>query len=495
MTFARAWVIAALMVAAAGMPMGCSSGVVGGDCRSGYIECHGRCLDPSADPSNCGDCDNACTSGECVSGQCTTVVDASTGGAGGSSSLDGGSGGTSGASAGGSGGSGGALTEAGAGAGGTDAGRGGAGGVDAGRGGAGGTGAGGTHDGGSSGGTRDAGSSGGGDASVSSGGSSGALDGSPGGAANDAGSTADGGCQPPFETPENCGACNVKCGSATPLCAPSGASFACTSACVSPLVECRNQCVDTDNDQNNCGRCGHRCVSGLCQSGTCVGATAGHEVLFCMDYRSVAATGSSPEQLLENAVFLGSKNPVAILSYGQYAPSSVITAVGKTLDNAAAARARSYTLTKAATSAEVVSELSILDYDLLLVYDEPNAPAGMLGQIGTSWASAVDSFTRSGGAVVVLAGDGGRAEMLDLVVNAGLFTMTGQTSVTNAQLYDRAPGDAVGINVLSPFRAPLETCTFTGTVPDATTSYVVTDTAATAGSLGNPVVLHRVVSP
>src|SRR5206468_4986697 len=125
-------------------------------------------------------------------------------------------------------------------------------------------------------------------------------------------------------------------------------------------------------------------------------------------------------------------------------------------------------------SADVPLNLSIFDYEVLLVYDQPNAPAGRLGNVGTLWAGAVGSFVAAGGSVVVLAGDGGTAEMDDLITNADLLPVTGQTSVTNAFLYNRAPADAVGVNVLSTFRARAETCTFTTAPPaDALTAFVI----------------------
>jgi hypothetical protein len=71
-----------------------------------------------------------------------------------------------------------------------------------------------------------------------------------------------------------------------------------------------------------------------------------------------------------------------------------------------------------------------------------------------------------------------------------------QTSVTGNIVYNRAPADAVGINVLTQFRARRETCTFTTPPPpDSSTVFVVTDAASAAGTLGAPSVVHRVVLP
>ena len=335
------------------------------------------------------------------------------------------------------------------------------------------------------------GASGGGGVGGSGGASGGGGVGGSGGADTDGGPP----CTPPYDTAAHCGSCRFSCDSGAPICSLGTDGYFCTVRCAAPLIECGTQCVNPEIDENNCGRCNRRCVSGICQGSQCVGATAGHAVLFCMDYRTRAIAGAPQEKLLENAIFLGPRSTVRVLAYAQYTPQSVITAVGSTLDAAAQARGRSYTLTSGATSLDVANSLNVFSYDVLLVYDQSLAPAGRLASIGTGLANAVDSFTRAGGTVVVLAGDGGRGEMSDLITNAGLLDVSGQTSVTGALVYDRGLADAIGINVLTPFRASRETCTFATPPPDSSTVFVVTDAPSSAGRIGAAVVVHRVVAP
>jgi hypothetical protein len=59
-------------------------------------------------------------------------------------------------------------------------------------------------------------------------------------------------------------------------------------------------------------------------------------------------------------------------------------------------------------------------------------------------------------------------------------------------LYNRTPTDAVGVNVLQPFKAPANTCLFTTPEePSETLSYVITADPPTQ-PLAAPVVVHRI---
>jgi hypothetical protein len=202
---------------------------------------------------------------------------------------------------------------------------------------------------------------------------------------------------------------------------------------------------------------------------------------------------NSPQTLLlGNAVFLPLKDPVRILAYEQYTPPNVKNKVAQALGWAGTAKGRTFTITPATTSNDVVANLSVLSFDTLLVYDQPNAPPGTLSAIGTSLAGPIDQFAKAGGTVVVLASAGG--EMHQLMDSAGVLAVSAFTPESGVTLYNRAPGDAVGINVLSPFISLAKTCTLTTSVPPSTSNvFVVTD--APAPGVGNAVVVHRIVAP
>jgi hypothetical protein len=60
-------------------------------------------------------------------------------------------------------------------------------------------------------------------------------------------------------------------------------------------------------------------------------------------------------------------------------------------------------------------------------------------------------------------------------------------------LFNQAPADAVGVNVLSPFLAQKRTCSWqTSPAPGAGTTFVVTD-APPGTEAGSPVVIHRIL--
>jgi hypothetical protein len=311
------------------------------------------------------------------------------------------------------------------------------------------------------------------------------------GGSGDASDGADSSCTPPYDQPDKCGDCATQCGGAAPICALVDGNYACVPACTPPLVDCSGVCVDLDTDPENCGSCGNKCPSGICQAGKCVGATAGHVVLMCTSFEQ--SFQSSPQTaLLGNAVFLPTVNPVRILAYGEHSTQLIRNRVNQAIGWAATAKGRTFNITQAPNSAAVASSLDKTSYDVLLVYDQTTAPAGTLGGIGTSWASTLSTFVVAGGVVVIPSGGGGTGEMGALVTNAGLLTVSAQPVITGSVVYNTAPADAVGLNVLSPFVALNRSCTFTtSAAPGPSTVFVVTNGGPDAGS-PSPVVIHRI---
>jgi hypothetical protein len=92
---------------------------------------------------------------------------------------------------------------------------------------------------------------------------------------------------------------------------------------------------------------------------------------------------------------------------------------------------------------------------------------------------------------VIVALSGGSYEMDQFFSNAKLLDVSAQTVVTGSFLYNRASSDSVGNNVISPFSAPAESCTFTTTATTGPSTVFVVRSAA--DDIAPPVVVHRAI--
>jgi hypothetical protein len=244
-------------------------------------------------------------------------------------------------------------------------------------------------------------------------------------------------------------------------------------------------------DPNNCGACGNTCATEICNQGVCVGAVAGNIIAIGMDYEDIHA-GTPAAVLLGNAVFLAKRNPVRVLEYREHAASQTNAAinVGEILANEASARGRKANFTLASTASSVSDHLGSHMFDVFLVHHQADAPAGMLGSIGASWATPLQAFVRSSGTVIVLASTAGTSEMKDLLTSANLMTVSSMSVVTGQPVKVQDYLDAVGENVLSPFIAKVASVTFTTPEPPTDTlSFSLVDDS------GAPVVAHKVIAP
>lgn len=443
----KPWLKALQMVAlglglAYTLPLACGSGgVVGGKCKDGFVSCDGRCVDLQADFANCSACGNACKGNlACVDGKCGgddgTVMRPPQGGA----SNAGGNGPEAGDGAGAQGGSG-ELPD-------------------------------------------------------------GGFFDSPVDGMTDADAPLE--CMPPFNTPSNCGACGNKCVDPNPFCAQDEeGGFHCVPLCEPPLVECNGRCVlEPDaylSDPDNCGACGKQCPSDICQEGKCVGARYGNVALLCLDFNS-NTRDSAPTVLLGNAVFAVTRNPVRILAYTRGANGAAAARVHGVIGWAGDLRGRTAQITEAKTIDAVTNNLNTNDFDVLLVHDLDQAAPGEPAVAATTWeaGSVLTSFSRAGGTIVVLDGADGTGEMHELI-NAGKLldpmgqvTIDGQTDMTMDQVWNNAPFDVLGVNVLSPFLGTSHTCTFdTAAGPSSDTIFVLSDDEKG----GKPVAIHRVIAP
>lgn len=424
------------LVLAYAFPTACGSGgVVGGKCRSGFSNCNGECVDLQTDYRSCGTCGNECEGDlACVQGRCGGEDGGVVRPEGGASNM------------------------------------------------------------GTAGNGNLAGQGQGGERQLPDGG----FFDSPVDGQGDAMAPLQ--CLPPHNVPSHCGDCETQCTAEAPFCQPDGnGSFVCVPVCEDPLVLCQGRCMldpdDFRNDPENCGVCGNRCPSDICLDYICRGARYGNVALLCSDFNAATAD-SAPTVLLGNAVFMPPTNPVNVLAYTGGASASAVARIGRVIQWAGTARGRTAVITNVKTAAEVSDQLTIDDFQVLLIHDLDQAAPGEAGQVGASWAAnnLLDAFTKSGGTVVVLDGGDGTGEMHELISAAGLLPggVDGQTDVTGAAISNQAPFDVLGVNVLSPYLGTSHTCVFdTTVVEDDETVFVLTDPA----SADAPVAIHRVITP
>ncbi len=262
----------------------------------------------------------------------------------------------------------------------------------------------------------------------------------------------------------------------------------CAAQCDAPYVPCGNLCIDIARDPDNCGGCGVACASNLCSDSVCSGSTPGQDIVIGHDYYGVLP-GTAEAQVLANAVLLSTVNPLKVLSFEEYANPTAVARVKAIINAAATAQARTVNFTVTSSDSYIPSQLTIRNFDVLVVYDQSSANASTLSALGAGWASQLATYMSVGGAVVTLDGASGQGQMPAFLSQSMLLNVTSHTPLSwHTALTVTAPGDSVATGVLSPYGALNNTVEFTADPQSASIAYVVTNTPDNA-----PVVIHKTV--
>lgn len=220
--------------------------------------------------------------------------------------------------------------------------------------------------------------------------------------------------------------------------------------CTAPEIACGDTCTDPDTDANNCGRCGNVCASGICSVGMCAGDMTGHIVAIGHDY---TRRHFAMARVLGNSVSLGRSNTVAVARWQGTATDASRAGTAAAIAQAMAYTGRPYRYVPLSTTP------SLTGVDVLLI--EAQTGDGAAAQAaGVPWASQVDQFLRRGGVVIVLEGAGGVSHRL--AQGAGVFTVATPVDVTGQQARVVAGGDAVALQVVSPYLAETSTVSWPG---------------------------------
>jgi len=244
-------------------------------------------------------------------------------------------------------------------------------------------------------------------------------------------------------------------------------------------------CTFSDTDPNNCGACGKRCPSNICVAGECQGAITGDVVLIGHEY-SASWTLASQTKLLVNAVGIPTTYPIRVADFegGAWAASDERSL----LDGGIIGRSIDW------TDANDPSFLEADDlarrFDVVLLH-----AAGTDGSaLGTRWSASLSKFAKKGGVIVAL--DDGSTDMPALVRKAGLLDVQGHTFLGGgAHIIVTAPGNALGVQVISPYAPIGASFGFTGLQENQDLSFVarVSLGSDTDDDVGLPVAIHRVV--
>jgi hypothetical protein len=233
--------------------------------------------------------------------------------------------------------------------------------------------------------------------------------------------------------------------------------------------------TDYMSDANNCGTCGNVCGSGLCYSGTCADATAGHVFAIGHGYET---SNPALDKMLGNAVFMNERSTLRVLAYAGTAPSTLVSGTDAAIARQATARGRSVSTTRVTSSADVA--LNIGNADVFLVYAQPQQDSLYLNYLGDEWGIYLANFARNGGTIIVLDTQSSNVGTAEVLVRTGLMSLSGRSAVSGNAYVSQAE-DSIASRVPLMFA----TSKSVGWAPSASYKNVATSDG------GQAIVVHR----
>jgi hypothetical protein len=359
-------IIAALLLAACGSP------IVGAECRDGFTNCDGECVDLSSDPDHCGSCEDGCGAFTCEDSECTEEPRPD----GGDGDGDGGGDGD------------------------------------------------GDGDGGTSG--RD-----GGITPIGTGNpflpDSGIMFPDPGvGNGCPIGTVRCGERCVDFDTDVNaCGGCGMQCAD-DQFCSMG----MCVDFCEAPLELCLGGCVDYQTNPFHCGSCGNVCASGICAEARCADAVIGHVVVIGHDYRARGFIAT--QRLAYNALDRAQGAPIKALMFEGEASGVLINGLRNAINSGVASQGRTWQETTVIPE-ELTSQL--FRANILLIPAQNNATNEQLLELGVEWGRALTQFVARGGVIALFDGPSPmNTGTHQLLGPSGLFVAEGRRTISSGQL-------------------------------------------------------------
>lgn len=287
-----------------------------------------------------------------------------------------------------------------------------------------------------------------------------------------------GGCANLQKSRDHCGACGTPC-RADQYCAEG----MCVDRCEDPLHLCGGECVLLDSDPDNCGQCDNECRSGLCEMGVCADVVSGHLVVVGHDYTS--GRTETMQRMAGNALFLARGAPVRALVYRGESTDASVSGVERAIDRVVELDGRTWEQTEAVPD-DLPAQL--LGASALIVHAQHGASDSELETLGQRWGLSLSQFLLRGGVIVLFetmsSDNDGTYQLLE---PAGLFSADAREQVSSNRLEVVSPGVGVAARATRNYTAADVTVRFLGdAIPGA---------AIVIDEDGEPVVVHRVVSP